>query len=302
MRVKLRWWLRLSPTLRVALAAVLASGGVTVLAALPIGVSSTSAATAYVLAVVGAVVAAGVRAGLVASVLSFLALNFFFTPPLHTLSVSKTEDLVALVVFLGVSVVTGLLLSRALSQRARAERRETEARLLHDLSSRLLSGTPTEEVLRNFAQAIVDLFGLARCAITTPLVREPIVVDIDSQVSEASAETVPMVAKGQEEGRIVVVPGPDRSQLGADEREVIRTFATQMALALSGMRLSAEAQEARLEAETSKARAALFSSVTHDLRTPLASITASVTSLLDADPSLTEGDRRELLETIHHEA
>jgi two-component system sensor histidine kinase KdpD len=67
-------------------------------------------------------------------------------------------------------------------------------------------------------------------------------------------------------------------------------------------RLDAEAREARMEAETNRLRAALFSSVTHDLRTPLASITASVTSLLGGHGDFTSDDRRELLETIHHEA
>jgi K+-sensing histidine kinase KdpD len=73
-------------------------------------------------------------------------------------------------------------------------------------------------------------------------------------------------------------------------------------LAQERSRLDAEAREARMEAETNKLRAALFSSVTHDLRTPLASITASVTSLLGSRGDFTADDRRELLETIHHEA
>ena len=62
--------------------------------------------------------------GLVASVCSFLALNFFFTPPFHTFAVEETADLVALAVFLAVSATVGTMLSRVLEQRARAERRE----------------------------------------------------------------------------------------------------------------------------------------------------------------------------------
>jgi two-component system sensor histidine kinase KdpD len=111
-----------------------------------------------------------------------------------------------------------------------------------------------------------------------------------------------MVARDREVGRIVIVPDGARPGLGPDERSVIETVANQMALAIEGLRLSSEAQEARVEAETSRLRAALFSSVTHDLRTPLASITASVTSLLEKEPPLREEDRRELLETIRQEA
>jgi two-component system sensor histidine kinase KdpD len=83
---------------------------------------------------------------------------------------------------------------------------------------------------------------------------------------------------------------------------VIRTFAGQIALALDGVRLAKEAESARVEADASRARAALFSSISHDLRTPLASITASVTSLIEGDASFDAGDSTELLETIRHEA
>jgi two-component system sensor histidine kinase KdpD len=163
-------------------------GAATLLATLPIDVSTATAALAYVLAVTAAAAIGGLLSGLAASILSFLALNFFFTPPIHLFIVTKPEDLIALVVFLLVSVTVGALISTALAQRSRAEQREREA------------------------------------------------------------------------------------------------------------------HEAREEAATSRSRAALFSSVTHDLRTPLASITAAVTSLLADESSFTPDDRRELLDTIRHEA
>jgi two-component system, OmpR family, sensor histidine kinase KdpD len=93
-------------------AAVVPPGIVTLLAALPTETSTTTAALAYVLGVVLAAAAGRIVAGLAASVLSFLALNFFFTPPLRTFAVEKTEDLVALAVFLAVSATVGALLSR----------------------------------------------------------------------------------------------------------------------------------------------------------------------------------------------
>jgi two-component system sensor histidine kinase KdpD len=83
---------------------------------------------------------------------------------------------------------------------------------------------------------------------------------------------------------------------------VIRTLASQTALAIDGIQLASEAQRARVDSETNRSRAALFSSVTHDLRTPLASITASVTSLLDDDAQVGADAQRELLETIRQEA
>jgi two-component system sensor histidine kinase KdpD len=103
-------------------------------------------------------------------------------------------------------------------------------------------------------------------------------------------------------GSIVAVPRASDGSIGPDERHVMQAFAGQVAIALMGMRLADEAQQARLDAEASHLRAALFSSVTHDLRTPLSSIIASVTSLLGTDGNFTPQDRRVLLETIHQEA
>ncbi|MEX2406685.1 MAG: ATP-binding protein [Actinomycetota bacterium] len=288
---------------RPALVAIAFAGAATSLAALPTGISTASAALVYVLAVTGASAVAGLRAGLAASVLSFLALNFFFTEPVHTLNVAKPEDLVALAVFLVVSVTFGSLLASAVSQRTRAERREREALLLQRFGTRLLSGEPPAEVLGSFASAVTDLFPIARCEIRTELTQEPVVSEgSDLEVSTEPPEVIPMVTMDREVGQILLFGGQPHHRMADEERGVVRTFASQMGLALEGIRLGNEASNARLEAETNSLRAALFSSVTHDLRTPLASITASVTSLQDGDTSFTAEDRRDLLETIRQEA
>jgi two-component system sensor histidine kinase KdpD len=287
---------------RPTLTAIVFSGAATSLAALPGGTSTASAALVYVLAVTGASAFAGLRAGLVTSALSFFALNFFFTEPFHTFNVAKPEDLVALAAFLVVSVIVGTLLSTAVSQRTRAERREREALLLQRFGTRLLSGEPPAEVLGSFAGAVTELFRVARCEIRTDLTEEPVVSERANVESTGPPEVIPMVTMGKEVGQILLFQGSPPMEVAGEERSVVTTFASQMALALEGMRLGAEAANARLDAETNRLRAALFSSVTHDLRTPLASITASVTSLLDADASFTDEDRRDLLDTIRQEA
>lgn len=278
-------------------------GIVTLVALLPVQIPTTTAALCYVLAVVVAAAAGGLVPGLVASVFSFLALNFFFTPPFHTFAVEETADLVALAVFLAVSATVGTMLSRVLEQRTRAERREREARLLHHLGTRLRSGVPTEEVLRSLARSVMELFELARCEITSELADGPIVAErTDGRAAEGRSEIIPITVQDRELGRIVAVPDGAHPALTSEERGVIQTLATQIALAIDGLRLGSEAQEARLEAETNRLRAALFSSVTHDLRTPLASITASVSSLLEDESPLKSDARRDLLETIDEEA
>jgi two-component system sensor histidine kinase KdpD len=124
--------------IRPALTAVAFAGAATLVAGLPDETSTASAALVYVLAVTGASAVSGLAAGLATSVLSFLALNFFFTEPFHTFNVAKPEDLIALAAFLVVSLIVGTLLSTAVSQRARAERREREALLLQRFGARLL--------------------------------------------------------------------------------------------------------------------------------------------------------------------
>ena len=276
----------------VACATLLAVGGD--------AVPTSVAALAYVLAVTVAAARAGLWGGLIASLLAFLGLNFLFTPPRYTFVVEKTEDLVALFVFLAVSGIVGTLLSTALRQRARAEQREREARLLHHVATRLLSGEPVAAVLRRFAEAVAELLELARCEVSTDLTPEAIVIERD-QLDGAPSETFVMATADREVGRITVKPSPEH-ELGDTGREVIRTFAGQMALALERLHLAAEARQAHVDAEESRLRAALFSSVTHDLRTPLASITAAVSSLEDREAVFSPQDRKDLLETIHQEA
>lgn len=284
----------------VAAAAILPPAAVTLLAALPVRISPTTAALAYVLAVVTAAAAAGIWAGLAASALSFVALNFFFTPPFHTLTVAHQQDVVVLLVFLVVSTVVGALLSTALSQRARAERREREALLLQHLGNRLLSGAPTDQALKDVAASLLDLFDLARCEIESELADRP--VSVARPDAGGRPETIAMLAHDRVVGSIVAVPRASDGSLGSDARRVMQAFAGQVALSLMGMRLADEAQQARMDSEANRLRAALFSSVTHDLRTPLSSIIASVTSLLGTEGNFSPQDRRVLLETIHQEA
>lgn len=274
---------------------------VTALTALPFRVSTTTAALAFVLAVTASVLVGGYPAGLVASILSFLSLNFFFTPPIGTFTVGKTEDLVALVVFLLVAAVVGALVSRATAQRDRAERREREARLLQYLGTRLISGEPTESVLETFGRSLVR-----STAVEAYEVRmgrdETAVVRVGRPVDTASSDEFPIVVGNVRIGTIRTLAAPDGEPLGESERHLITTFTGQLALALESSRQAGLAREAQVDAERSQLQTALLQSVTHDLRTPLASITASVTGLLDQDAEFSLDERRELLETIRQEA
>jgi two-component system, OmpR family, sensor histidine kinase KdpD len=265
--------------------------------------STTTGALVYALAVMVATSTGGMGAGLLCAVVSFVALNFFFTPPFYTLRVDKAQDIVALAVFLVVATIIGFFFSTVISQRAQAERREREVRLLQQLATRLLSGEPIEQELRRFATSMVHMLQLEECSISTELTRGPIVAGGGKKPTASGPSLVtPMVARGREVGRIAISVGAAHPPLSLADRETIELVAGQMALALDGVRMGLQARSAQVEAERNKLRAALFSSVTHDLRTPLTSITASASSLLDREALFSVDESRTLLATIQSEA
>jgi two-component system, OmpR family, sensor histidine kinase KdpD len=294
-----------SPGLRrTALAFLVAVAGpplVTAVASIPSPRGTAIPALLYLLIVVAAAALGHLWPALLAAGLSFVLLDYFFTAPIHTFVVSKAEDLIALGVFLVVAATVSAAISAALAQRARAESREQQVRALYNVTARLLSGDQLDGVLRDLAASFRMLYSLRGCRV--------VVLDRDGQERERAISgtmdweisSVPLVAQGRPVGRIEMA-GMAAGGLGAPENEVLNTFAGQLALALEGARLGEEAAEARLEAESSRIRAALFASVTHDLRTPLASIKASASSLLEEGVPFSSEQRKELLRTILEES
>lgn len=282
------------PSLRAQVAAAIVGPTLVTMLAIPQQHPPTTVvAVLYVLAVVVVARLGGAIAGIAASILSFLTLNFFFTQPLHTFVVASPEDLVALLVFLVTSVVVGLLLASALDAKARAERRELETRLMNRLTTRLLKGEGTEAVLMDFAEGIRRVFHLDGCEVITSL------GSILVGERKGDAQAIRLLAPDHELGEMKLWSLARR--LNHDERSVVETLAGQLAVALEGIRLSGEVQRAELEARANELKAALFSGVTHDVKTPLAAITASVTSLIEGR-HFDDSSRREHLETIRQEA
>jgi two-component system, OmpR family, sensor histidine kinase KdpD len=283
---------------RVVTAALVGPALVTSLALLEHQPDTSTAALVFVLAVVAAAGYAGQSAGLGAALTSFLSLNFFFTAPLHTLKVSDRGDLIALIVFLAVSIITGVLFSRAVHERERAERREEQARLTAQFTNRLLSGVPVTEVMRGVGQTLTRLLDLARCEIKTIMTDA---VLITSQEPGGEPIEVELRTKDELIGMITATPSAAKARLESEEKTLIESVGAQLSLALESSRLTDEVRSAQLDAETNRLRAALFSGVTHDLKTPLAVITASVTSLLEGPP-FNEEQRYDHLDTIRQEA
>ena len=149
----------------------------------------------------------------------------------------------------------------------------------------------------------MEPFGLATCTVQ---------VTLDGQAMSASAlakhvapggpvEIVPVVVASIPLGTLTTERPARARPFNRRERELLEAATRQAAVALDRARLDARARLAQLDAETNQLRAAMFSSVTHDLRTPLASIKAGVTSLLDASTVHDATQQRELLTTILEE-
>lgn len=256
----------------------------------------------FMLAVTVAAVLGGLWGGVAAALLASIVLPIMDQPD-AALRFDEPRDLIATVVFLAVAVVVGLLVGNAADDRDRAERREHEARLLAFLSTKLLSGDVPERVLDDFVKVLVDSLGLASCTVQVTLDGQ----DIRARAEGAGlppggpTEMVPVVVGSLALGTLVAERPEGTHPLSANEQTLLEAATRQAALTLDRARLDARARMAQLDAETNELRAAMFSSVTHDLRTPLASIKAGVTSLLDADVVHDSGQQHDLLSTILEE-
>jgi two-component system sensor histidine kinase KdpD len=187
-------------------------------------------------------------------------------------------------------------------RRARAERGERETRLLFDLSSSLVAHGSLDDTLREVVRTVRSLFDLPGCAIVLAAGDGDRLAAVDGRPPGDGDERVPMRSGGQDVGALVVAAGDAGSGLGEAERRVLATFANQAALAVERVRQEEQRNRALALQETDRLRTALLNSVSHDLRTPLASIKASASSLLDREVRWDDAEREEFLATINTEA
>lgn len=255
----------------------------------------------FMLAVTVAAATGGLWGGGVAAISASVVLPFVEQP--YAPAFDDPLDLIAAVVFLAIAVVVGLLVGNASDERDRASRREREARLLAFLSTRLLSGDLPDRVLDDFVQALMEPFGLAVCHVHVTLDGHDVAARADAEGVEAGgpSELVPVVVADVALGMLVAERPAGAKQMTRDERLLLEAATRQAAVALDRARLEARARLAQLDSETNELRAAMFSSVTHDLRTPLASIKAGVTSMLDTSAIHDAAQQRELLTTVLEE-
>ena len=289
-------------TLRGVIVALLAPLAAT-LVATPVATSHPEISIAiFMLAVVIAAVAGGLWSGVIAGLLASIIRPLVVEAPLN-LRFNDVEDIATGVVFLSVALVVGLLVGQASEDRARASRREREARFLGTLSTKLHTGEVPDRVLDEFAEVLLEPFGLSRVEIDASLDGTEVSATAHGQDAAPGGPRtrVMLIAGDAPIGEMIAERPAGGRPFSRDDQLLLEASARQATAALDRARLDARARIAQLDAETNQLRAAMFSSVTHDLRTPLASIKAGVTSLLDPTVRLDDRQERELLMTVLEE-
>ncbi len=289
----------------------------------------TSVALTFLTAVLMASVAFGLWPALLASLASVLAYNFFFLPPLYTFTIADPENVVALFFFAVTAVIASNLTARVRAQAIAARQRAYVTEQLYQFSRKLVVAARPDDLLWAAVHQIALMLEV-HAVILLPekgdlVVRAgfPPEDELDAadlaaaqwtwhknRAAGRGADTLPgakrlFVPMQTSRGAVGVIgigrdePGP---LLTSDRQRLLNALADQIAVAVERVNLAEDIDRARLVAETDRLRSALLTSISHDLRTPLASILGSVTSLAASGGSLDEDARRELMRTIQEEA
>ena len=243
----------------------------------------------FLLLVVGVSALGGLWPALAAAISGFLLVNWYFTPPLYTFTISDGENILALIVFLAVAGTVSWFVALAARRAVDAAQMRTEAEAL----ARLAGSAPVSTVLDSLRR-VLALEG------ASVLHRQESGWRIEATSGDRVPESPDAASSTIELDRdhvLALAGGPIRSE----DQRVLDAFAKEIAASVELGELEAEAEAAGVLSAANELRAAILSAVSHDLRTPLAGIKASVTSLLQEDVDWTPDARREFLVTIAEE-
>ena len=257
----------------------------------------------YLLPIMISTVLWGLTPGVLAGFAAFLAFNYYFIPPYYTLTVHKTQDLITLIMFLIISVVMSQLIGQAREGMRLAKNHELEATQMYELITAISGVQEIQDLARILAEKIVNTFNAEKVIILiehhpndAPLA---LALPDTAKVSGNPSVTIPIMTARRLEGEIRL--WRQHGILTPEERRLLETFSSQAALTIERIRLTEIEYKSRVLEESDQMKSALLSSVSHELRSPLAAIKASVSSLLTGIVDWDSPARQELIATIDEE-
>ena len=333
-------WLRSGAQVVGAGAALLALATV-IAAFLESGLGVADASAVYILAVVAMATRFGTWPAVAASIASLLTYDFLFTAPRYTFSVADPQEWLSLLLFLVVAAVTGRLAALQRERAEEAGRRVNEAQALFAISRSLATGASVEEAANEIVGRLRVEAGVTRVWVSRGSVpgRERSLADSAPEVplpepasswvlrrtpgdrpaewvrvhtghpgsrrqpapAEIDTFRVPIVADDQPLGSIWAVRARSAGRPGRGATRVLSLAADQLGLAIRREGLAREATAAELARASDALKSALVDSVSHGLRTPLASIRAAAGNLMDPGVDLGPDERRALAASIDAE-
>lgn len=256
------------------------------------GASLALAMSSYLLVVLAVAAVGGLVPGLLAALVAFLVSNWEFAPPVHTFTIGNPRDVLALVSFLVAALTVSTFVDLAARRSAQAARSERDARALARLVSTVSLG---DRALDEILAEIVRIFELDG-AVLRRTEDEGLGVGDEIMAGEVQAPT--SIVRLDEEHELEVSGG----LRDPESQELLRGVAAQLVAVLDRRRLEYEAAGRKELQRADELRAALLAAVSHDLRTPLASIKTAATSLLSPGAAFTPDQSAMLLASIDSQA
>ena len=292
--------------------------------------SIATPALVFVIPVILGVVVGGSVPGVVGAVAGFVLYDYFFLPPYGNLTVREPDNWTALIVYVVVVLVVARVVTNLQAARQEAHRREEDASRLFELSQALIGYLSLPKLLDHIAATVQTVFNPRWTALLLPG---------NEGGSDSAGPALTVAARAgqaltdEDQASLVAGPGQTRSlglpggdapsriavalvasnrpvgllalqevQFARQDRELLGTFANQAALAVERAQLQDQVMRTRLLEEIDRWRRAMMGAVSHDLRTPLASVKTAVSSLRQDGSSMGADDRAELLELIEFQS
>jgi two-component system sensor histidine kinase KdpD len=301
------------------LAAVLAPVLTLVLSQLRAEVNLTTDVLLFLVAVISVALVGGFIPAVLEAIAGSLLLNYYFTPPIHLFTINEANNVLALIIFVAVGLTVSSIVDGVARRSKQAARASAESELLATTAASVLGG---EQALTAVLSRVREAFGMDSVTLLErdagqpegeeddpPTGRPPLAGRRTAGRGRLPGQWTAVATAGEQpvgspEAADAEVPVTDRlvlalrgHPLAAGDRRVLGAFAAYAATALEQERLTAAARAARPIAAADRMRTALLAAVSHDLRTPLASAKAAVTSLRATDVQWAAEDRDELLAT-----